>query len=212
MPTPPVDLRPWFLTFADLEPYLDTEQRIDWTKLFGNANPVELDIGCGRGLFLVNAAVGHPQTNFLGMEVDYKEGRHGARRLQKRTLPNARVLGGDARFALDTLVRPGSADAAHVYFPDPWWKRKHKRRRLFTEAFVTQLATVVRPGGLVHSWTDVEDYFTVIGALLDNDSRFEKLPPPDERPPENDLDYQTSFERKKRQAGETIYRGLWRRG
>ena len=211
MPTPPpVDLRPWFLTFADLDPYLDDEQRLDWPKLYGNDQPVQLDIGCGRGMFLVNAGTAAPQTNWLGMEVDYKEARHGARRLQKRELPNVRILGGDARYALDTFVHPGSVEAAHVYFPDPWWKRKHKRRRLFTEAFVTQLATVVRPGGLVHSWTDVEDYFTVISTLMNHDPRFETLPPPAERTAEHDLDYQTSFERKKRKAGSTIYRGRWR--
>jgi tRNA (guanine-N7-)-methyltransferase len=202
---PPVDLKPFFLTLDDVE------DDLDWQTFFGNENPVELDVGCGRGLFLFNASTTHPETNYLGIELDYKEGRRAARRLWKRKQPNARVLGGDARIALSKLIRPESVAAVHVYFPDPWWKRKHKRRRLFTDEFVDLACGVLKPGGLLHSWTDVEDYFGVIGALMDHHAAFEALPPPAERTAEHDLDYQTSFERRKRQIGSTIYRGQWRK-
>jgi tRNA (guanine-N7-)-methyltransferase len=202
---PPVDLKPFFLTLADVE------EGLDWPTFFGNGNPVELDVGCGRGLFLFNASTTHPRTNYLGLELDYKEGRRAARRLWKRTQPNARVLGGDARIALSKLIRPGSVAAVHVYFPDPWWKRKHMRRRLFTDEFVDLACAVLKPGGLLHSWTDVEDYFGVIRALMDHHTAFDALPPPAERTAGHDLDYQTSFERRKRQIGSTIYRGLWRK-
>jgi tRNA (guanine-N7-)-methyltransferase len=200
----PVDLKPHFLTFDDLD------GRIDWARFFGNANPVELDVGCGRGLFLVNAGLTHPDVNYLGLELDYHEGRRAARRLHKRAMPNARVLGGDVRIALNRYIPPRSVQAIHVYFPDPWWKRKHKRRRIFTDEFVSQMAASLAPGGLVHSWTDVGEYFAVISALMDHDARFEPLPAPPERAPKHDLDFQTSFERKKRHAGETIWRGCWR--
>jgi tRNA (guanine-N7-)-methyltransferase len=202
---PPVDLKPFFLTLADVE------QGLEWPTFFGNDSPVELDVGCGRGLFLFNASTSHAETNYLGIELDYKEGRRAARRLWKRKQPNGRVLGGDARIALSKLIRPESVAAVHVYFPDPWWKRKHKRRRLFTDEFVDLACRVLKPGGLLHSWTDVEDYFGVIRALLDNHAAFEALPTPAERSAEHDLDYQTSFERRKRQIGSTIYRGLWRK-
>jgi tRNA (guanine-N7-)-methyltransferase len=202
---PSVDLKPYFLTLDDLAAPLD------WTTFFGNENQVELDIGCGRGLFLVNASTSHPQTNYLGIELDYKEGRRGARRLWKRSQPNARVLGGDARVALSKWIPRESVAAVHVYFPDPWWKRKHKRRRLVTDEFVDLAAAVLETGGLLHSWTDVEDYFAVIRALLDHHPAFEILPPPPEQAPAHDLDYQTSFERRKRQIGATIYRGRWRK-
>jgi tRNA (guanine-N7-)-methyltransferase len=202
---PLVDLKPFFLTLDDLG------EGLDWQAFFGNENPVELDVGCGRGLFLFNASTSHPETNYLGLELDYKEGRRAARRFWKRKQPNARVLGGDARIALSKLMRPASVAAVHVYFPDPWWKRKHKRRRLFTDEFVDLACGVLKPGGLLHSWTDVEDYFGVIRALMDHHAGFEALPPQAERTAEHDLDYQTSFERRKRQIGSTIYRGLWRK-
>lgn len=201
----PTDLSPWFLTLHDLE------GPISWPEFFGNANPVEIDVGSGRGLFLVNSATAHPEINYLGIELDYREGRHGARRLKKRDLTNARVLGGDVREAFLKHIPPASVSAVHVYFPDPWWKRKHRRRRVFTDEFADLAATALRPGGLLHSWTDVEEYFGVISGLMDHHERFETLPPPSERDPEHDMDFQTSFERKKRKAGCPIYRGLWRR-
>lgn len=200
-----LDLRPWFLTLHDLE------GKVDFAELFGNPNPVELDIGCGRGLFLLSAALEHPDINYLGIELDYSEGRHAAKKLFKRQLPNARVWGGDANAALDDHIGAASVSAVHVYFPDPWWKRRHRRRRLFTDVFVERIARVLRPGGLTHVWTDVGDYFEVMRALMDHSPHFEPLPPPPEKPAEHDLDYRTSFERKKRKAGCIIHRGLWRR-
>ncbi len=98
-----------------------------------------------------------------------------------------------------------------MYFPDPWWKRKHKRRRVFNEEFVDLAARVLNPNGVLHSWTDVEEYFGVISELMNEHPKFETLPPPDEKNPAHDMDYQTSFERKKRQAGCPIYRGRWQR-
>lgn len=202
---PPRDLYPYFQTLADLPPTLD------WQAFFGNARPVELDIGCGRGMFLVNSSLAHPEINYVGVELDYTEGRRGARRLQKRSLPNARVIGGDARDFLKKWVPPHSVAAVHVYFPDPWWKRRHKKRRLFNEEFVELLARVVRPGGEVHSWSDVEEYFQIISALMTHHRAFEPLEPPAWHEPQHDLDYLTSFHRRRSQAGATTYRGRWRR-
>ena len=208
MQQPPVDLKPYFLTLDDLEDVI-IEGVIDWAALFGNDNPVEIDVGSGRGLFLVDAGLAHRDVNYLGIELEYREGRHAARRLKKREMPNVRVLGGDVRVAFQKYIPPHSVRAVHVYFPDPWWKRKHRRRRLFTDQLVQQIATVLQPGGLVHAWTDVAEYFEVIKALMDHHEQFQTRSVLNEREALHDLDYQTSFERKKRQAGCKIWRGLW---
>ncbi|MCA9055103.1 MAG: tRNA (guanosine(46)-N7)-methyltransferase TrmB [Planctomycetaceae bacterium] len=200
---PSVDLRPWFLTLNDIE------GPIDWSTFFGNDNPVEIDVGCGRGLFVVSSSVSRPDINVLGIELDYREGRRGARRLKKLEAKNARILGGDVQQTFERLIVPQSDAGIHAYFPEPWWKKKHRRRRVFTDVLVNQMARLLVPRGFVHSWTDVEEYFGVISALMNHDDRFENLPPPDEHQPEHDMDYQTSFERKKRKLGCPIYRGRW---
>lgn len=206
MQTAPIKpLKPWFQTIDDVGTSLN------WPGFFPNDNPVELDIGCGRGLFLFNAAVTTPQTNFLGLEIDFREGRRTATRLMKQNLPNARVIGGDCRVLLTKMITPGSVDAAHVYFPDPWWKKRHQKRRLFNDEFMGVLARILRPGGFVHHWTDVADYFEMAQGLMDHHPEFTRYPTPTERESNGDMDYHTSFERKKRKLGLPIYRGLWQR-
>jgi len=206
MQTAPIKpLKPWFQTIADVGTSLN------WPEFFENDNPVELDIGCGRGLFLFTAAVATPQTNFLGLEIDFREGRRTATRLMKQNLPNARVIGGDCRVLLTEMIAPGSVEAAHVYFPDPWWKKRHQKRRLFNDEFMGMLARILRPGGFVHHWTDVADYFEMAQGLMDHHPEFTRCQTPAEREANGDMDYHTSFERKKRKLGLPIYRGLWQR-
>jgi tRNA (guanine-N7-)-methyltransferase len=198
------DLRPWFLTLQDLPP-----APLDAGPLFESEQALEIEVGTGRGLFLVNAGTTRPATNFLGIEYDFKEARRAARRLQKRALPNVRILGADARIVLEQYLSDGCAIGLHVYFPDPWWKRRHKKRRIFSAEFLVQAARILKSGGLLHAWTDVEEYFQVMTALVDANPQFELLPPPAERPASHDMDYHTSFERKKRKLGLPIYRACW---
>ena len=202
---PVIDLRPYFTAHDEIDGVLD------WSSLFGNDHPVELDIGCGRGKFLFDSCVAQPDTNWLGIELDFTEGRRGAKRLAKREFPHGRVIGGDAKQILQNHVRPHSVAAAHVYFPDPWWKRKHTKRRLFTDEFADLLAQVVQHQGHVHSWTDVGDYFDVISGLMNHHTDFIPLEPPPEPAGAHDLDYLTNFHRRGRKMGCTIYRGLWQR-
>lgn len=204
MQTAPIKpLKPWFQTLTDIGP------KLDWQEFFGNDLPVELDIGCGRGLFLFNAAVSTPTTNFVGLEIDFREGRRTAMRLLKRDLPNARVIGGDGRIVLSDMITPGTVQAAHVYFPDPWWKKRHQKRRIFNHEFTLLLARILKPGGLMHHWTDVADYYEMATGLMDNSPYFERRQEPTQRDAEHDMDYHTSFERKKRKLGLPIYRALW---
>lgn len=199
-----LDLRPYFLTLADLP-----EPPLDWQTLFENDQPVELEIGSGRGLFLVNAGMTHPETNFLGVEYDFKEARRAARRLHKRELRNVCILGADANIVLPKYLRDRSVAAVHVYFPDPWWKRRHKKRRIFTPQFVDEAARILQRGGLLHAWTDVEEYFGVMCEVVSGNPAFVPLPPPEPNEPQHDMDYHTSFERKKRKLGLPIFRARW---
>ena len=114
-------------------------------------------------------------------------------------------------YLLDKRIRAASLAAVHVYFPDPWWKRKHRRRRLFTDLFADRVARVLQPNGLLHMWTDVADYFEIVAALMDHHPLFVKQLTPEERPAAHDLDYTTGFERSRRLAGLPIHRGLWQR-
>lgn len=206
---PRTNLKPYFLAIDDI--YEEYDGKLDWPAFFGNDHPVEIDVGCGRGLFVVTAAESHPERNFLGIEIDFREGRRGAARLQRRELSNARVIGGDTNIAFTKMIEPHSVAAIHVYFPDPWWKRKHRSRRVFNDRFVDLCSNLLVPGGFLHSWTDVEEYFGVISSLMDHHDDFETLPPPEQRDPEHDMDYQTSYERKKRKLGLPIHRGRWQR-
>jgi len=199
-------LRPWFLTLGDLPP-----APLKVSPLFERDQPLEIEVGTGRGLFLVNAGVTRPDTNFLGIEYDFKEARRAARRLQKRALPNVRILGADARVVLGKYLTDACAVGLHVYFPDPWWKRRHKKRRIFSAEFLVEAARILKSGGLLNAWTDVEEYFQVMTELVAANPRFEPLPPPSERAAAHDMDYHTSFERKKRKLGLPIYRACWRR-
>lgn len=196
-------MKPYFQVIEDLG------DELNWPDFLQNDNPVELDIGCGRGLFTFTAACANSDVNYVGFEIDYREGRRAASRIQKREMPNARIIGGDGNILLQKLIRPGSVQAAHVYFPDPWWKKKHQKRRIWNQTFVDSLARVLKPGGFVHGWTDVAEYWEVIQPLMDNQERFSICEPPNLNDPDHDMDYQTSFDRKKRKLGLPIYRGLW---
>lgn len=205
MRQPAIDLRPYFTALDEVEGMLE------WSEVFGNQNPVEIDIGCGRGKFLFDSSVSRADTNWLGVELDFSEGRRGAKRLAKRQLPNARIIGGDAIQFLTKHVMPDSIDTAHVYFPDPWWKRKHAKRRLFTDTFADLLARVVKHGGYVNAWTDVGDYFEVISALMNHHPEFVSLEPLPEPAGKHQDDFLTGFHRRGRLMCATIYRGRWRK-
>ena len=94
----------------------------------------------------------------------------------------------------------------HVYFPDPWWKTRHKKRLLFTPEFAAEVLRVLAPGGTLHFASDVADYFEWVTGTLAGVPQFERLPPPAEHSPEHDMDYLTNFERKFRKEGRPIYR------
>jgi tRNA (guanine-N7-)-methyltransferase len=181
---------------------------LDWRATFGNDNPVEMEVGFGKGLFLVRAAQAWPATNFLGVEVVRKYQLFTATRLAKRGLRNVRLALADARWLLRARIPDASLKAIHVYYPDPWWKKRHEKRRVFTADFAAQCERCLRPGGRLYVVTDVAEYFGVISGLVAEHTRLRPLPLPDLHEPSHDLDYLTNFERKARKRGSAIHRAF----
>lgn len=207
------------LPLEELEPYLlplpapanptEAPAILDWPAVFGNANPVEIEVGFGKGLFLLNAALACPDVNFAGVEIERKYQLFTATRLSKRGLGNVRLACADARGFLRERVAAASVRAVHVYFPDPWWKTRHHKRRVFTEDFARQCSRVLLPGGRLYVATDVEEYFQIIAGLLAQVGELRRLP---EQPdPSGEGAYLTNFERKAQLRGKPVYRALCER-
>lgn len=179
-----------------------------WTArtLFDADAPLEIEVGTGKGLFLTRFAARHPDRVFLGIELSQRYAEYAAGRLAQQDLCNARVVHGDALAVFREHLADGAASAIHVYFPDPWWKARHKKRRVMNEQFVKDIERVLVPGGVLHFWTDVEEYFQTTLALVRAATSLAGPLAVDEAPAEHDLDYRTHFERRTRQAGEPVYR------
>lgn len=204
LPSQMIDATLYTVEFATLTP------PVSWPQIFGNDRPVELEIGSGKGLFLSNAATANPGHNYFGIEMSKKYARRAADRAAKLALSNIRVLPGDARLFMSRYVPPSSLEAVHVYFPDPWWKARHRKRRVFADPLVLDIERTLRPGGDLRVVTDVEEYFGVIRSLMATHDRFRSQSLPEPGTPEHDLDYLTNFERKYRIEGRPIYRAHYR--
>ncbi len=135
---------------------------IIFSELFGNASPVELEIGCGKGKFLVARAIENPGINFLGIDRVSKFMNIGKTRAQKRALPNIHFIRAEARAYLIGAIQAASVSIFHFYFSDTWPKRRHQTRRIFTDEFLRLLHARLVPGGLVEIATDDKDYFTAM--------------------------------------------------
>jgi tRNA (guanine-N7-)-methyltransferase len=209
--------KPQRLPIEVLAPYLwptpehHGDGPIDWLALFGNNRPVEIEVGFGKGLFLVTEASARPEVNFFGVEIVRKYQLYAATRIAKRKLENVRLMCGDGLALLTNRVPPSTVSAIHVFFPDPWWKKRHHKRRLFTAPFVAASATALRPGGVFNIATDVREYYDVMRELIAAESRLAELPPPQEHAPAHDMDYLTNFERKARRQGQPIFRARFER-
>ncbi len=194
----------WTMAGRPLEP-------IPWSGIFQTARPVEIEVGFGKGLFLTNSGVARPDTNFFGIEIVRKYQLYATERIALRNLPNVRTCCADAKRILREVVVPDSVAVVHVFFPDPWWKTKHKKRLLFTREFADMVLRVLKTGGVLHFVTDVQDYFEMVTELLAGLPAFALLDPPAENNPEHDMDYLTNFERKFRREGRPIHRSRYRK-
>jgi tRNA (guanine-N7-)-methyltransferase len=153
-------------------------ERIELPPLFARAQPLEVELGCGDASFLVEYARRNPAKNFIGVErllgriqkLDKKGRRIG--------LTNTRGVRIESAYFLEFLLPPHSATALHIYFPDPWPKKKHQRHRLIGETFPTLARQALAPGGTVFLRTDDADYFQQMNEVFGAAKEFEKSETP----------------------------------
>jgi tRNA (guanine-N7-)-methyltransferase len=182
-----------------------------WERVFGNANPVELEIGVGKAGFLLQRARAYPQRNFLGIEWANEFYRYAVDRMQRWKVPNVRLLRTDAQHFIRLVCPRSSLTALHVYHPDPWPKRRHHKRRLFQEPFVDAAVACLLPGGRWAVQTDHAEYFEIIQQLLREHPELEEIPFDDPDFGVADAHVETNFEIKYLREGREIYRIAVRR-
>nr|WP_243435950.1 tRNA (guanosine(46)-N7)-methyltransferase TrmB [Acanthopleuribacter pedis] len=176
--------------------------------LFGNENPVELEIGIGKGLFITRSGVNHPDTNWIGIEIRRKYLNMARERVEKRPLGNVRLICGEALGFLEEYLPDNSLSVIHVYYPDPWPKKRHHKRRLFGEAFMAQVHRVLKPGGHLLIATDHLGYWEHIQEVLQAQTYLD----PAERLPEDPdgatglTNFAIKYQAEGRQSYRTGYR------
>jgi len=149
-------------TEVDLMLPLDNTQDdpvLDLPALFDNDNVVEIELGIGKGRYLLDAAQSNPAVNYIGVEVAGKYLRLAHGRACRRHLSNVRFVHGDAKEFVEFFLPTESVDAFHIYFPDPWPKKRHHKRRLVVGDFLEEVIRVLIPGGRLWLKTDHADYF-----------------------------------------------------
>lgn len=177
--------------------------------LFGRTAPVEIEVGVGKGRFVLQQAASRPDVDFLALEWSLKHLRVAKERAGRRMIRNVRFYRADARHVVGHLVPASSISRLHVYCPDPWPKKRHRKRRFFTRPTVQDLERILQPGGYLHLSTDVGEYFEEICALLrDHTDLVEAVDPL--FPPEQGAG-NTNYEIKYSAEGRTIHRATWRR-
>ena len=188
------------------------EEAFDWNQLFGNSRPVEIEIGCGRGMFIIKRALENPQINFLGIEKSARFFRMLAERVVKSGAHNIRLLRTEAAYLMKKFVPANSVQAVHVYFPDPWPKKRHRKRRLVNGSFFESVARVLLPGGLLFFATDFQDYFDEIVTIAPSCRGLTRES--NEEPSLQDIDPDsaaTTYERKYLIQGRVIYRAVYKK-
>jgi tRNA (guanine-N7-)-methyltransferase len=141
-------------------------ERLDLSKIFAVAQPLEVELGSGDGSFLVDLAKSKLEHNFIGIERLLGRIRKMERKARRAQLTNLRGVRIESSYFLEYLLPSHSAETLHIYFPDPWPKRKHRRHRLINELFPALAHRALEPGGTVYVRTDYRDYFEQMSSVF----------------------------------------------
>jgi len=144
----------------------DLDGQIDFVRIFGRAGPVHIEIGAGKGTFLLNQARAQPDDNFLGIEWARKYYRYAVDRIGRWGLTNVRIIRTDAATFLADFIPDNSVECFHIYFPDPWPKKRHHKRRFICPVNLEHLIRCLKTGGQLKIATDHAGYFEVIQTVL----------------------------------------------
>ena len=175
----------------------DLGERVDFVRIFGRSGPVHIEIGSGKGTFLLNEALSKPDLNFLGIEWANKYYRYAVDRIGRWSLSNVRIIRTEASGFLTDLVPCDSVDCFHIYFPDPWPKKRHHKRRFICEANLDNMIRCLKKNGQIRIATDHTEYFERIKSVIDaTKEKLEKIDFPISAGAETGEWIGTNFERK----------------
>jgi tRNA (guanine-N7-)-methyltransferase len=211
MTSPPHDQDNQTSTSPNIQIKLDQfENKLNWAELYPAPGPIIIEIGSGKGRFLFKVALENPDKNFLGIEKSLKYSRILNRRAKKENLNNLRLLNTEAGYFVSKYIPENSVSEYHIYFPDPWPKKRYNKRRLVNPAFLQALIPSLKPGGHIHYATDFKEYFDqMIEISRANEGikeiSYKEIDPKDENP-ESAL---TNYERKYLIQGKQIYKASY---
>jgi tRNA (guanine-N7-)-methyltransferase len=177
-------------------------ERLDWDKVFPRRAPIEIDLGCGDGGFLIESAQLRPQHNFLGVERLLGRIRKVEKRARRLALANVRGLRIEIAYATQWLFPADSVAVIHVLFPDPWPKRRHWKRRLFQPEFVAHVYRALQRGGLLNVATDHPEYFLQILQVCSQQAGLAQIGGAEAKPALVMTDFEKEFAAK----GKHVYR------
>lgn len=160
-------------------PWEDHDAAPQWGTIFGNDNPLALEIGCGVGDFVVQMAVLHPELNFIALDFYNKGCIKTCKRVDKAGLANVKILRAEARSFIEACIPIGSLRTVIINCPDPWPKLRHRKRRLVNTEFVAWLSRFLQPGANFHFATDFDDYGLDVAEFMAEQEGFNNQLTPD---------------------------------
>ncbi len=165
---------------VEIRRFWETEREKIEAEQFLSHRPIEVEIGFGKGQFILDRAQKNSQIHFIGFEIRRQLCLSLAKKIRALKLKNLRIIYEDARVALPQLFPDNSLSRCYIFFPDPWWKKRHAKRRILTPPFLKLLAKKLQPQGILQIKTDVKPYAEQIKELLSEIPQLEEISPPPE--------------------------------